>query len=132
MSSTVAPAAPTSPYTRLFLVLNSQVSPLYQSVSVLRQLRWTEGADGEREHSESGVANTHSLPASDLALTPWELNEERVKTTLLGCGTRSPEGTEVKSSFHDVGLRERPNTQPSTFRFCSPGYRAVGPIWALP
>lgn len=44
-----APAAPRSPYTRLFLVLNSQLSPLYQSVSVVRQLRWREGAVEERE-----------------------------------------------------------------------------------
>ena len=49
--SITAPTAPTSPYTRLFLVLNSQVSPLYQSVSVVRQLRWREGADEEREPS---------------------------------------------------------------------------------
>lgn len=51
MISTSEQAAPTSPYTRLFLVLDSQVSPLYHSVSVVRQLRWREGAGEEREQS---------------------------------------------------------------------------------
>lgn len=48
-TSTIAPTAPRSPYTRFFLVLISQVSPLYQAVSVFRQLRWRKGAGGKRE-----------------------------------------------------------------------------------
>lgn len=133
MSSIMAPAAPTSPYTRLFLVLNSHVSPLYQSVSVVRQLRGTEGADGEKEHSESGSANTHNLPASDPALTPWVLNEERVRTTLLGCRMRSPEGMDRgKVQLPQHGPKRGPVLSPIVLGFAAQDLEQLAHLWCCP
>lgn len=132
-SSTMAPAAPTSPYTRLFLVLNSQVSPLYHSVSVVRQLRQTEEADRERERSESGAANTHSLPASDPALTPWVLNEERVRTTLLGCRMRNPEGMgRGKVQLPRHGPKKDPILSPVILGFAAQDLERLAHLWRCP
>lgn len=75
-TSTTAPTAPRSPYTRLFLVLNSQVSPLYHSVSVVRQLKWREGAGREREPSRVRASKFPQSPSLRIDPDPTGGGEE--------------------------------------------------------
>jgi hypothetical protein len=56
-TSNTAPTAPRSPYTRLFWTPQSQVSPVYQWVSVVRHLRWKRETE-RREQDQLGPGST--------------------------------------------------------------------------